>query len=66
MKTKAREKNKDLLIIAENLQKLFVQFKNDHKTKGTLTDADILLNQAQIKATWTSLLVSEEALKRQK
>jgi hypothetical protein len=66
MKTKARDHNKDLLVIAENLQKLFVQFKNDHKTKVTLMDADILLNKAQINATWTALLVAEEALKRQK
>ena len=66
MQTKAREQNKDLLVIVENLQKLFVQFKNDHKTKITITDADILLNQAQIKAAWTALLVAEKALKRQK
>jgi hypothetical protein len=66
MKTKAMEHNKDLLVIVENLQKLFVQFKNDHKSKSTISDADILLNQAQIKAAWTSLLLAVEALKRQK
>ena len=66
MKTKARDHNKDLLVIAGDLQKLFVQLKTDHKTKNTLADGDIKLNQMQIGAIWTSFLVAEKALKRQK
>jgi hypothetical protein len=66
LKTQARDHNKDLLVLVQNLQKLFTQFKIDHKTKGTLSNADIQLNQVQIKAMWTPLLISEKALKRQK
>ena len=66
LKNQARDHNADILAITKNLQKLFVQFKDDHKTKNLLTNADIQLNQVQIRAAWVALLVAEKALKNQK
>lgn len=66
LKTQVRDHNKDLLVMVQNLQKLFVQFKDDHKTKNVLKDADIQLNLMQINAVWAPLLMAERALQRQK
>jgi hypothetical protein len=66
LKTQIRDHNKDLLVIVQNLKKLFEQFKDDHKKKIILADADIMLNQMQINAIWAPLLMAERALQRQK
>jgi hypothetical protein len=66
LKTQIRDHNKDLLVIVQNLKKLFEQFKDDHKKKIILADADIMLNQMQINALWAPLLMAERALQRQK
>lgn len=66
LKTQVREKNKDLLVMVQNLQKLFLQFKDSHKEKTVLNDADIQLNQMQINAMWAPLLLAERALQGQK
>ncbi len=66
LKTQVRDHNTNLLIMVQNLQKMFVQFKEDHKTKGVLTDADVQLNMMQVNAVWAPLLLAEKALKRQK
>lgn len=66
LKTQVREKNKDLLIMAQNLQKMFILFKDDHKKKNTLKDVDIQLNMMQINALWAPLLLAEKALQRQR
>jgi hypothetical protein len=66
LKTQVRQHNADLLIMVQNLQKMFVQFKDDHKTKGVLSNAEVQLNMMQINAVWAPLLLAEKALKRQK
>ena len=66
LKTQVRDHNTNLLVMVQNLQKMFVQFKDDHKTKGVLTDADVQLNMMQVNAVWAPLLLAEKALKRQK
>ncbi|MBK7122903.1 MAG: hypothetical protein IPH68_08910 [Chitinophagaceae bacterium] len=66
LKTQVRDHNTDLLVMVQNLQKMFVQFKDDHKAKTVLTDADIKLNMMQVNAVWAPLLLAEKALKRQK
>ena len=66
LKTQVRDHNTDLLVMVQNLQKMFVQFKDDHKTKGVLSDADVQLNMMQVNAVWAPLLLAEKALKRQK
>ena len=66
LKTQVRDHNTNLLVMVQNLQKMFVQFKDDHKTKGVLTDADVQLNMMQVNAVWAPLLLDEKALKRQK
>lgn len=65
MKTMAMDHNTDMLKIAQNLETLFKQFKDDHKTNDTVSDADIKLNQAQIRGVWVPLLVAVRALKDQ-
>ena len=66
LKTQVRDHNTNLLVMVQNLQKMFVQFKDDHKTKGVLSDADVQLNMMQVNAVWAPLLLAEKALKRQK
>jgi len=66
LKTQVRLYNKEMLVMVQNLQKLFIQFKEDHKTKMLLKDVDIQLNMMQVNAVWAPLLLAERALKRQK
>ncbi|MBK8496497.1 MAG: hypothetical protein IPL50_16970, partial [Chitinophagaceae bacterium] len=65
LKTQMRDHNTNLLVCSKPA-KMFVQFKDDHKTKGVLTDADVQLNMMQVNAVWAPLLLAEKALKRQK
>ncbi len=63
LKNEARPKNADFIVIIKNLQEHFKQYKNDHKAKKTLSDAELLIYNEELKAFWKPLLVAERALK---
>ena len=55
-----------MLVIIRNLDSVFVKYKNHHKSKNTLSDGEIKLNQVYIKDLWKPLLIAESGLKKAK
>ena len=66
LKNETRKKNNDMLVIIRNLDSVFVKYKNHHKSKNTLSDGEIKLNQVYIKDLWKPLLIAESGLKKAK
>jgi hypothetical protein len=62
----ARPKNTDMLAIVNTLKKKFAEYKEYHKTKGTLSDGEIQIYEADMMAFWQPLLVAEKGLKKAK
>jgi hypothetical protein len=59
----ARDKNEHMIAITKNLKENFIQFKEEHKSKGTLTDGEIKIYISTINGFWQPLLTAEKALK---
>jgi hypothetical protein len=66
LKNETRKKNNDMLVIIRNLDSAFVEYKNQHKSQDRLSDGEIKVNQAFIKAFWKPLLIAESGLKKAK
>ncbi|PKB15422.1 hypothetical protein [Flavobacterium sp. 5] len=59
----SRERNEDFVKMAKLLKDNFIQYKNEHKDKNTLSDSEISLYIAYINGFWQPLLTAERALK---
>lgn len=63
LRIEAQKKNSDFLVIIRNLKTAFQKYRDEHKSKLTLTDAEIELYKSYIKAYWLPLLQAERGLK---
>jgi hypothetical protein len=61
-----REKNASFVVMMNQLKSNFIQYKDEHKLKGTLTDGEIKIYIRYINDFYQPLLVSEKALKKVK
>ena len=61
-----REKNADFVVMMSKLKDNFIQYKEEHKAKGTLTDGEVKIYQRYINDFYNPLLISEKALKNVK
>ena len=58
-----RKKNADFVVMMSKLKDNFVQYKEEHKAKGTLNDGEIKIYIRYINDFYNPLLISEKALK---
>ena len=63
LKNETRPKNADFIVIIKNLQDHFKQYKNDHKIKNKLSDAELLIYNEELKGFWKPLVIAERTLK---
>ncbi len=61
-KNEAREKAKDIIASVKILRDKFVKYKQDHKTRNTLSNPELILYNEDLKAFWAPVLVEEKAL----
>lgn len=61
-----REKNADFVVMMSKLKDNFIQYKEEHKAKGTLTDGEVKIYLRYINDFYNPLLISEKALKNVK
>jgi len=61
-KNEAREKAKDIIASVKILRDKFVKYKQDHKTRNTLSNPELILYNEDMKALWAPVLVEEKAL----
>lgn len=59
----ARNKNDDLVAITKNLKEAFLEAKQYHKEKNTLTNGEIKAYQATMAGFWKPLYLAERGLK---
>lgn len=62
----SRDKNADFVAMTKSLKDNFIQFKEEHKTKGTLKDGEIKIYISTINGFWQPLLTAETILKNTK
>ena len=63
LKNEVRNNNANMLVIIKNLNDAFTKYRDEHKRTNTISDGEIRIDQAYIKAFWKPLLVAETALK---
>jgi len=56
----------DIIISVQKLHDYFVKAKEDHKAKDSLSNAELLIYNEQLKAFWKPVLVEEIALSKAK
>jgi hypothetical protein len=61
-KNQAREKAQDIIASVKILRDNFVKYKQDHKTRNTLSNPELILYNADLRAFWAPVLVQEKAL----
>ncbi len=61
-KNQARESAKDIVASVKLLRDKFIKYKQDHKIRNTLSNAELVLYNEDLKALWLPLLVEEKAL----
>ncbi|MGI8950264.1 MAG: hypothetical protein ACR2FN_01635 [Chitinophagaceae bacterium] len=66
LKNEARAKAGDIVASVEKLRDYFVKAKEDHKKRDTLSNAEFLIYNEQLKAFWKPILVEEIALSKAK
>ena len=62
MKNESREKNEHFVKINKNLLDAFIEAKQYHKNKGTLTNGEIQSYRATLSAFWKPLYLAEKGL----
>jgi PBP1b-binding outer membrane lipoprotein LpoB len=60
-KNAARKKNENTVKICEKTIELFEKYKNEHKERNTINDANIKLNLEYLRGILYPLMISEEA-----
>ncbi|MBE7176463.1 MAG: hypothetical protein INR69_08680 [Mucilaginibacter polytrichastri] len=63
LENEARKPNEHMTAIVDALKKHFAEYRDEHRQKGTLSNGEIRIYQAQIHAFWVPLLRAERALK---
>jgi hypothetical protein len=63
LKNEVRNNNANMLVIIKNLNDAFTKYRDEHKSTNTISDGEIKIDQAYLKAFWKPLLVAETALK---
>ncbi|MEC4004880.1 hypothetical protein OX283_009455 [Flavobacterium sp. SUN052] len=58
-----REQNSDFVVMMSELKTNFIQYKEEHKSKGTLKDGEINIYIKYINDFYKPILISEKALK---
>lgn len=61
-KNQSREKAKDIIASVKILRDNFVKYKQDHKTRNTLSNPELILYNEDLKAFWAPVLIAEKAL----
>lgn len=65
-KNEARDKAKDIVASVKILRDHFVKYKQDHKTRNTLSNPELILYNEDLRAMWAPVLVEEKALSNAK
>lgn len=63
LKNEVRSNAADNIATVQKLKDYFVKAKEDHKTRTTMSNAEMLLYNEQLKAFWKPVLIAERALK---
>ncbi|MEP6513017.1 MAG: hypothetical protein ABJA79_04070 [Parafilimonas sp.] len=66
LKNEVRTNADDFIASAKALKEYFVQAKEDHKKRNTLSNPELLIYNEQLKALWKPVLIEEMALSKLK
>ena len=63
LKNETRAKAADIVASVTKLRDAFVNARNEHKTKGTLTNPELIILSGTFKGFWKPVLIEEHVLK---